>query len=316
MKILITGGAGFIGSHLADSLVNRNNEVVIIDNLSTGKLGNINQKAKLFNEDLVNHEKIKEIFEKEKPEIVYHLAANINLRKSVEDPLHDAKMNILNTLNLLEIGLKYNIKHFIFSSTGGAIYGDAKEIPTTEEYKEYPISPYGCAKLAIEKYLNFYNKIHGLKFTSLRYSNVYGPRQNPDGEAGVISIFLDNMFSGKNPIIYGGIQTRDYVYVKDVVNANILVLEDGKSEIYNLGTEKETDVIEIFSKLNKYFKNRFEPKYEEIRKGEQKRSCLSYKKIKNSLNWKPQIAIDEGLDRTYCWFLKNEDVKNSHQKTL
>ncbi len=302
-KILVTGGAGFIGGHTSDLLIEEGHKVVIIDNLSSGLRENINPKAIFYKEGLNNHNKIKEIFEKEKPEIVYHLAAQVNVRKSVENPIEDARINVLSTLNLLELSVKNNIKHFIFASTGGAIYGDAK-IPTIEDHQPNPVSPYGCAKLAIEKYLNYYNKVHNLKFTSLRYSNVYGPRQNPKGEAGVITIFFNEMFSGKSPIIFGGLQTRDFVYVKDVARANLLALNDNKSEIYNVGTGKETNIIEIFSKINSFFKDKFQPIYKKKKKGEQERSCLSYEKIKDNLGWVPLVSLNEGLKQVYIWYLE------------
>jgi UDP-glucose 4-epimerase len=305
MRILVTGGAGFIGSNLVDALISSENRVAVIDNFSSGRQENINLKAKYYKIDLSDEKEVEKIFKLEEPEIVYHLAAQIDVRKSVENPVEDAKANILNTLKLLNLCVRYNVRHFIFSSTGGAIYGDSEIIPTPEGTLEKPVSPYGCAKLAVEKYLIFYNKTYGLKFTALRYSNVYGPRQNPKGEAGVISIFLDKMIRNETPIIFGGIQTRDFVFVEDVVNANILALKDVKSSIYNVGTGKETDIIEVFNKLNKYFGNKFEPKYEEMKKGEQKRSCLSFDKIKKRLDWKPRTGIDSGLDKTYCWFLKN-----------
>jgi UDP-glucose 4-epimerase len=305
MRILVTGGAGFIGSHVVDLLINNNHEILIIDNLSSGKEDNINPKAIFFKEDLCNHEKIKEIFEKNKPEIIYHFAAQIDVRKSVENPVEDAKTNILSTLNLLELSKEFNIRHFIFSSTGGAIYGDAEEIPTAENYKEAPISPYGCAKLSIEKYLHFYNVVHGLKYTALRYSNVYGPGQNPHGEAGVIAIFLNNMLNEKNPVIFGGKQTRDFVFVEDVARANLLALKDNKSDYYNAGTSKETSITELFLKLNQFFNNKFNPVYLEMKKGEQMKSCLSYEKINKNLGWTPETNLDKGLKRTYEWFLKN-----------
>jgi UDP-glucose 4-epimerase len=305
MKILVTGGAGFIGSHIVDLLISKNHQVAIIDNLSTGKKENINLKAKFYFEDLLNFEKIKEIFQEFNPEIVYHTAAQIDVRKSVENPIEDAKINILSTLNLLELCKSNNIKHFIFSSTGGAIYGETGDILPNEDHKEEPLSPYGIAKLSIDKYLNYYNKSHGLKYTSLRYTNVYGPRQNPHGEAGVIAIFINNLLSGKNSKIFGGIQTRDFVFVEDVANANLLVLNDNKSGIYNIGTSKETDIITIFMKLNKYFNNKFEAEYYEMKKGEPKRSCIDSQKIKNSLGWEPKISLDDGLDKTFAWFIKN-----------
>lgn len=305
MRILITGGAGFIGSHIADALINKNHQITIIDNLSTGKKENINPKAKFYKEDLSNFQEVENIFKKNNPEIIYHLAAQINVRKSIENPIHDAKINIINTLNLLGLSVKHKIKHFIFSSTGGAIYGDTSKIPTTETHKEAPLSPYGCAKLAIEKYLIFYNKVHNLKFTSLRYSNVYGPRQNPHGEAGVIAIFFDQMFLNKTPTIFGGLQTRDFIYIEDIINANLKVLQDNKSKIYNIGTSKETDIIAIFDKINKFFNNKFEAKYKPRKPGEQIKSCLNYEKIKQHLGWIPRTSLDEGISKTYHWYQNN-----------
>jgi len=303
-KAIVTGGAGFIGSNLVDLLIENKFEVVIIDKLLTGKKENLNPRAKFYQEDIINFENIKTIFEKEKPDFVFHLAARINVRESLEKPIDYAKDNILGTLNLLELSVKNKIKHFVFSSTGGAIYGDGAEIPTTESSPAFPLSPYGCSKYAIEKYLIFYNKVHELKFTCLRYANVYGPRQNPEGEAGVISIFFQKMFAKKPVAIFGGIQTRDFVYVKDVARANLLALEDKNSNVYNIGTGKETDIIEIFNKINKYFKDSFTAEYKPAKEGEQKKSCLSYAKIKKQLNWTPRTTLNEGLNNTYCWYLK------------
>ncbi|MBR9706556.1 NAD-dependent epimerase/dehydratase family protein [Candidatus Pacearchaeota archaeon] len=304
MKILVTGGAGFIGSHTVDLLIENNHEVVIIDNLSSGSRQNINHKAKFYQANLNNFEEVEKVFKQENINVIYHFAAQINVRESVNNPINDAKENILNTLNLLELAVKYNIKHFIFSSTGGAIYGDTMQLPTNETTKEKPQSPYGCAKLSIEKYLNFYNKAYNLRYTILRYSNVYGPRQNPHGEAGVIAIFFNQMFNNNDLTIYGGIQTRDFVYVGDVARANVAALYENKNQEYNVATSIETDIIEIFLKINKYFKNRFKADYKEISRGEQKRSCLSYERIKKELNWSPLTSINEGLDKTYCWYLK------------
>ncbi len=309
MKILVTGGAGFIGSHVVDLLLKNNHEVVVIDNLSSGKKENLNSKAKFYLCDLGNFEKVSEIFEKECFEIVYHLAAQINVRTSLENPVEDAKINIINSISLLELCTRHKIKHFIFSSTGGAIYGDTKDIPTTEKTREFPLSPYGCAKLGVENYLKFYNKVHGLKFTCLRYSNVYGPRQNSKGEAGVISIFFEKMFSDENPVIFGGIQTRDFVYVKDVARANLLALNNAKSSIYNVSSGKETDIIHIFSKINRFFKNKFEALYEPEKEGEPKRSCLSFEKINNNLGWVPETDLDDGLNQVYLWYLMKDKKK-------
>lgn len=306
-KILVTGGAGFIGSHIVDLLINSGHEVVIVDNMSAGKKENVNPRAKFYLVDITDLEKLEKVFEKEKPEIVYHLAAQINIRKSIDNPAEDAKINIIGTLNLLNLCVKHKIAQFIFSSTGGAIYGDTKVIPTPESHKELPLSPYGISKLAIEKYLEFYNKVHSLKYTILRYSNVFGPRQNAEGEAGVIAIFLSQMFQDKQPLIFGGIQTRDFVYVKDIGRANLLALKDKESNTYNVSSGSEIDIIGLFSKLNKYFGNKFTPEFQEMKKGEQLRSCLNSEKICQCLGWKPEVRLDEGLDKTYCWFLKNKN---------
>ena len=305
MKILVTGGAGFIGSHLVDALINKEHEVMIIDNLSTGLKENINPKAKFFQEDLSNFKEVENIFKEEKPEIIYHLAAQINVRTSLSDPVEDARINILNTINLLELSRKHNIKNFIFSSTGGAIYGDTN-IPTTENADEKPVSPYGCAKLAVEKYLNFYKEVYGLNYTSLRYSNVYGPRQNPEGEAGVISIFMENLIQNKTPLIFDGTQTRDFVYVGDVVEANLLVLNNKNSAVYNVGTAIETNILDLFDKINMHFGNKIKAKRKPRKQGEQLTSCLSYEKIKQDLGWEPRAILDEGIQKTFLWVTKDK----------
>ena len=301
MKVVVTGGAGFIGSHLVDALIENGEEVVVIDNLSSGKKENVNEKAKFYEVDLLD-DKLYEIFEKENPEIVFHLAAQVNIRKSVSDVIFDANNNIIASLKLLELSRKFNVKKFIFSSSGGAIYGDAEEIPTSENYDKNPESPYGCAKLAIEKYLNFYFKNYGLNYSCLRYSNVYGKRQDPNGEVGVIAVFFRDMINGKNPVIFGdGSKTRDFVYVEDVVNANLLAMNDERNTAYNVGTGKETSILEIFNKINSLFDNKFKAIFEDDKKGEQLRSFLNIRKIKNNLSWVPEVSLDEGLKRVFEW---------------
>ena len=203
MKILVTGGAGFIGSHIVDILIDKGHNVIILDNLSSGRKENINSDAKLFEADITDFDKVERIFREEKPEIVYHLAAQIDVRKSVENPVFDAKINILSSVNLIKLSSENKVKKFIFSSTGGAIYGDTEERPTKEDHPEWPLSPYGIAKLTVDKFLNYYHQVFGLKYVSLRYGNVYGPRQNPHGEAGVVAIFLNKMLKGEQPIING-----------------------------------------------------------------------------------------------------------------
>ncbi|RLC39550.1 MAG: UDP-glucose 4-epimerase [Candidatus Nealsonbacteria bacterium] len=302
MKILVTGGAGFIGSHLTDKLIEQGHKVTVVDNLSTGKKENLNPKAKFYQLDIQSPE-IAGVFEKEKPEIVFHFAAQIDVRKSVENPIESAKVNILGSLNLLENSRKYGVKKIIFASSGGAIYGETDVIPTPESYPENPQSPYGIEKLAIEKYLNFYRKTLGLNYIALRLANVYGPRQNSKGEAGVIAIFCDKMLKNKEVIINGdGEQTRDFVFVDDVVEAVLLAMEKEKSGIYNIGTAKETSINEIFRKIKELTNSNCQEIHGPEKPGEQKRSCLDYSRAKEELNWQPKYSLEEGLRETIEWF--------------
>jgi UDP-glucose 4-epimerase len=300
MKCLVTGGAGFVGSHLVDELIKRKHKVVVIDNLSTGKKENINPRAKFYKADITNFSKISQLIKKERPEVIFHYAAQINLRTSVENPIADAQTNILASFNLIKAASDNQVKKFLFASTGGAIYGDTKNRPTSETENEWPLSPYGIAKLAVDKFLYYYQQIHGLNFTSLRYANIYGPRQNPHGEAGVVAIFINKMLSNMQPVINGnGKQTRDYVYVGDVVAANLLALKNfDKSDIYNVGTGREIDVNCLFKEINKQFGNKFREKHGPAKIGEQKTSCLSYKKIKKDFGWKPEIKFEDGIKKT------------------
>ena len=302
MKFLVTGGAGFIGSHLVDKLIKEGHKVVVIDNLSIGRKENLNPKAKFYKIDICSY-RISQIFKKEKPEVVFHYAAQIDVRKSVKDPVEDAKINILGTLNILENCKKYNIRKVIFASTGGAIYGDADIVPTPETYPELPLSPYGIAKLTIEKHLSYYYKVFGLPYVSLRLANVYGPRQNSKGEAGVVAIFCDKMLSKKQPIINGdGKQTRDFVFVDDVVEANISALKKDKVGIFNIGTARETDVNTLFKKLRELTDSKCAKIHGPTLPGEQKRSCLDYSEAKRELGWQPKYSLDKGLKKTVEWF--------------
>jgi UDP-glucose 4-epimerase len=302
MKILVTGGAGFIGSHLVDRLIKENYQVIVVDNLSTGKKENLNPKAQFYQLDILDP-KLSEVFQKEKPEVVFHYAAQIDVRKSVKNPLEDAKINILGSLNLLENCKRFKVKKFIFASSGGAIYGQADIVPTPESYPAWPLSPYGVAKLTIEKYLNYYYKVFGLPYTSLRLANVYGPRQNPEGEAGVVAIFCHKLLKGEQPVINGdGTQTRDYVFVDDVVEANLLALEKDKVDIFNVGTAKETSVNEIFQRLKRITGAGIEGIHGPAKQGEQKRSCLDFSKIKKELDWQPNYSLEQGLEKTVNYF--------------
>jgi len=302
IRILVTGGAGFIGSHIVDALVLRGHRVVVIDNLSRGKKENINSRARFYKIDIRDKE-LENIFKKERPQLVCHQAAHIDLRESVRDPIFDAENNIIGSLNVLQNCVKYKVKKIIFASTGGALYGEAKEIPTPENYSTAPVSPYGVAKLSVEHYLHYYFKMFGLSYITLRYANVYGPRQDAEGEAGGGAIFTKRMLSGKQPIIFGsGRQTRDYVFVSDVVRANILALQSKKIGFYNVGTGIETNVNQLFRKLIKITGAKVKEIHGPAAPGEQRRSCLSFSKIRRELGWKPAVVLDEGLKKTVEWF--------------
>jgi len=302
MKILVTGGAGFIGSWVAELLIRDGHHVLILDDISSGKEENIPKDAEFIREDIKNHESLDRIFNDFKPEVINHHAAQINVRKSVEDPTLDAKINIIGTLNLLELSKKYNIEKFIFASTGGAIYGEPEIIPTDENTIPQPISPYGVSKYAVESYLSYYKAVYGLSFVALRYSNVYGPRQDPHGEAGVIAIFCNRIVSGDACVIFGdGTQTRDYVFVGDVARANLLSLSapDG---IYNIGTQKETSVNDLAILLHQSSEKPIKVENSLPRDGEVRRIALNIQKAKDVLDWTPNISLEDGIAQTWKWF--------------
>lgn len=303
MKVMVTGGCGFIGSHLVDKLIERGYDVCIIDNLSTGDIKNLNPEAHFYQMD-IRDEKIKEVFEKEQPESVFHLAAQINVRKSEEDPFFDIDVNIRGSVNVIKafLGVKSPGK-FIFASTGGVMYGDTDIFPTPETVEPFPLCPYGISKLTVEKYLVYFSAFYNLKFVSLRYGNVYGPRQNAYAEAGVIAIFSTRILEGKNPVIFGdGKQTRDFVYIDDIVRANLIMLENSVTGIFNVGTGRETSVNQIFEYLKDVSGKDVKKVYTDPRKGEIKRSCLSPEKIAKMTGWKAEVDIREGIRRTFDWF--------------
>lgn len=304
MKILVTGGAGFIGSNIVDSYIELGHEVLIIDNLSSGKKDNINPRAKFFQADIRNAREIKTIFTKEKPDVLNHHAAQINLRKSVMNPVFDAKVNIIGILNLLEAGVKNKLKKVIFASSGGAIYGEAKILPTPENYEpKQPLSPYGIAKMMSEYYLNYYFNSYGLNFAILRYSNVYGPRQDPFGEGGVVAIFSQKLFKKKTPVINGdGKQTRDFVFVKDVVEANVLALNKNINRAINIATGIETSVNKLYKLLSNKTNILFSEIHGPSKTGEQQRSILDITLAKKILGWKPGTTLDEGLNQAINFF--------------
>jgi UDP-glucose 4-epimerase len=302
MNVLVTGGAGFIGSNVVDAFINEGHNVVIVDNFSSGKEENVNPKAKVYRMD-IQDAGVENIFRDEKIEVMCHHAAQMDVRKSVADPKFDASVNVLGFLNLMEAGRKHGLKKVTFSSTGGAIYGEQDYFPADEQHPNRPLSPYGITKLTTEKYLFFYKEIYGIDHVILRYANIYGPRQNPHGDAGVVAIFTQKMLKGDQPIINGdGKQTRDYVFVGDVVKANVLALSYKGSNIFNIGTGIETDVNQLFHHIKKLTGSNAEEKHIPAKAGEQMRSVITSKKINEALGWKPTVVIEEGLKRTVEFF--------------
>ena len=305
MKILVTGGAGFIASHIVDKFIEEGYEVVILDDLSTGFEKNINSKAKFVKLN-IRDEKVSDLFEEEKFDVVNHHAAQMDVRRSVIDPAFDANTNILGTINLLQNSVKHGVNKFMFASTGGAVYGEQECFPADENHPTNPVSPYGISKLSVEKYLYFYFNEHKLNYTILRYANIYGPRQNPFGEAGVVAIFSTKLLNGDQPIINGtGEQTRDYVFVKDVVKANLQTLADDESDIYNVGTGIETNVSELYRLLNEIAGNGQEEKHGPAAAGEQMRSVITSEKLFEKFNWRPSTKLIDGLKETVEFFKRN-----------
>jgi len=304
-KILVTGGAGFIGSQVAKRFIVEGHKVTIVDNLVTGVEKNIPQGAEFQRIDITDS-KLESIFQKGKFDIVNHHAAQIDVRKSVEDSMYDARINILGSLNLLENCRKYNVKKIIYISTGGAVYGEPQYLPADENHPIRPLAPYGISKHTVEHYVELYGMLYGLNYITLRYPNVYGAYQNPYGEAGVNAIFIGQMISGITPTIYGnGEQTRDFVYVEDVVEANWMALNTDKSGIFNLGWGEPVSVNDIYRILQKITGFPHPPKYVPERPGEVNHIYLKAEKIKKVLGWVPKVDFEEGLRRTVDWFRLN-----------
>ncbi len=302
MKIVVTGGAGFIGSWVADAYLEEGHEVLIIDDLSTGLAENLPKAAQFIKCDIRDSQSVNRIISDFKPDVINHHAAQIDVRKSVIDPMLDAEINIVGTLNLIESAIKGGVRKFIFASTGGAIYGEPEIIPADEATEPYPISPYGTSKHAVEKYLGYYNYVHGLDYVALRYANVYGPRQNPHGEAGVIAIFCNRILSDSPCTIFGdGSQTRDYVYVGDVAKANILGLS-APVGCYNIGTGIETSVNDLISELKKSSGRDFEVIHGDERPGEVQSISLEVALAEKTLGWRPEVGLSEGIKKTWDWF--------------
>lgn len=301
MKILVTGGCGFIGSHLTDKLIKKKEEALVIDDFSSGKNKNLNSKAKFYKISTLNPA-ISRIFKKERPEIVFHFANKVDIKESLNNSLETAKINILATLNLLENCRKFGIKKFIFASSVG-IYGKAASLPVKENFSIEPASPYSISKWAIEKYLCFYQK-QGLDFVSLRYSNVYGPRQLTNKKGGVTAIFINKILKNKRPVIFGnGKQTRDFLYVDDAVDAAILALKSPSGSIYDVGTNKETSIRGFLELISLKMKRKAKPIFSLLRNGEIINSRVNFLKIKKDLGWQPEYSLEKGLTKTIKWYM-------------
>lgn len=309
MKILVTGGAGFIGSHIVDAYVTQGHSVVVVDDLSSGVRENVHPKAQFHQLDIRTPE-LGNVFAQEKFDVVNHHAAQMDVRRSVSDPSFDASVNVLGGINVFELARRHNVKRLIFASTGGAIYGEQEQFPATEDHPLRPLSPYGITKLCTEKYLYYYQQVYGIHSVVLRYANVFGPRQNPHGEAGVVAIFAHKMILGEQPVINGdGGQTRDYTYVADVVRANTIALQVEGSAVYNVGTGIETDVNTVFRLLREKLAPNIEETHGPAKEGEQRRSVISFEKISRDWKWKPEFSLADGLGRTAEFFQRTLTAK-------
>lgn len=295
MRVLVTGGAGFIGSHVADAYVAAGHQVAIVDNLSSGRMANVPTRAAFYEVDILDPA-LEAIFAKERPQVVNHHAAQVDVRRSVSDPLYDAQVNILGSAKLIEYAIKSGVEKFVYISSGGAVYGEPEYLPCDEAHPIHPLSPYGASKHAVEHYLYLARHNHGLDYTVLRYGNVYGPRQDPNGEAGVVAIFTGQMLKGESVTIFGtGEQTRDFVYVGDCVRANLLALTRGSGGIYNVSCGVETSINQIFDNLKAHTAYLHEPVYAPAKAGETFRIYLDAARANQELGWKPETTLEDGL---------------------
>jgi len=309
VKAVVTGGAGFIGSNLVDALVERGDDVTIVDDLSTGKRENLTgpgAAADLVEADIRDSRAMRDLVDRIRPQVVFHLAAQIDVRKSTADPAWDAGINVLGTINLLQASLEAGVDRFVNTSTGGAIYGEGRILPAPEDHPQAPEAPYGQSKFCAEGYCDLYSRLHGLSTVSLRYGNVYGPRQDPLGEAGVIAIFCGRLMSGTRPTIYGdGRQTRDYTYVADIVAANLAAASHPEAHgVYNVGTGRECSVLEVLAALRRAAdldEDELQPEFAPARLGELQRSALDVSRARAELGFTAQADLDAGMQRTLEW---------------
>ena len=302
MRSLVTGGAGFIGSTLVDALVSRGDRVVVVDDLSRGRREQVNNDATFHQLDIVDGELV-DLVAALAPDVIFHQAAQIDVRRSVSDPVLDTRINVLGTVNLLEACARAAVPRVVFASSGGAIYGDTAVIPTPETQPCAPASAYGAAKLTGETYGRLFSRLHGVEFVALRYANVYGPRQDPHGEAGVVAIFAERLLEGREAVINGdGVQRRDYVHVDDVVRANLLAGSTDAPDAYNIGTGRECNVNELYAMLARAAGADRRATHGPGKAGEQRRSCLDVSRAKARLGWIPRVDLDSGLAGTVDWF--------------
>ena len=319
MRVLVTGGAGFIGSNVVDGYLAAGHDVTVVDDLSAGAPAHVSRRARFHRVD-VRAAELDAVFAAERPEVVSHHAAQVSVRRSVEEPVHDAEVNVLGSLNLLETARRHGVRRVVFASTGGAIYGEVAEATAADETQPCrPRSPYAVAKLAVEHYLEGYRMAGGLQTVVLRYANVYGPRQDPHGEAGVVAIFIQRVLAGLTPVIYGdGEQVRDFVYVGDVVRANVAALTVPADEpvIVNIGTGRGTSVNALWRALAAVAQTGVTPYHEPARAGDVLRSVLDPSRAKTILGWEAEVGLEEGLHRTWQWFVANADADREHESAV
>jgi len=309
MKALVTGGAGFIGSHVVDAYLAEGLEVAVVDDLSRGRRENVSPRARFYQVDILDRAVLESVFAQERPDLVNHQAAQMDVRRSVTEPIFDAQSNILGSINVLDLAVKHQCPRVVYASSGGAVYGEPKALPANEETPVRPLAPYGISKHTVEHYLFNYRHLYGVTFVVLRYGNVYGPRQSSKGEAGVVAIFAEQIIAGTTPTIYGdGSKTRDYVEVSDVVRANVRTLDSGDDQIFNIATGVPTTDYQVFTHVRDALGvPSLVPNYAPFRPGEVNHIYLDVCKAKLGLDWEPEVTIGEGIRRTAEWFFRHRD---------
>jgi UDP-glucose 4-epimerase len=313
MRILVTGGAGFIASHVADRYVELGHEVAILDDLSRGSRRNLNLKAHFYQGDVQDRAFLENVFGEFGPEVVNHHAAQMDVRRGVREPLFDARVNILGSLNLLELAVAHHVRRFIYISTAGAAYGEPKHFPVPEDCPINPITPYGVSKHTVEHYLFTFSYLYGISYVVLRYGNVYGPRQSSQGEAGVVAVFSEQILGGGQPVIYGdGTKTRDYVYIDDVAQANVAALEKGAGEIFNIASSIATTDLQVFTQVRDLLGQRqLQPRYVAVRPGEIQHIYLDIRKAQRILGWAPKVSFAEGIRQSVAFFRQAAEASAS-----